>query len=85
MLASGIDPRNAAEILGHANPSLTLGVCGHATSERQRQAAAVLGRVLETEPKSKGKGSASTAHRGTERRPAVRPTSGRAHTTGRRP
>lgn len=46
MLAAGIDPRNAAEVLGHANPSLTLGLYGHATAERQRQAAEVLGRVL---------------------------------------
>ncbi len=48
MLAAGIDPRNAAEILGHANPSLTLGLYGHATSERQRHAAVVLGQVLES-------------------------------------
>ena len=46
MLAAGIDPRNAAEVLGHANPSLTLGLYGHATNERQQQAAAVLGRTL---------------------------------------
>jgi len=46
MLAAGIDPRNAAEVLGHANPSLTLGLYGHATNERQRQAAEVLGRTL---------------------------------------
>jgi integrase len=46
MLAAGIDPRNAAEILGHANPSLTLGLYGHATDERQRQAAEVLEQVL---------------------------------------
>ena len=35
LLAGGIDARNAAEILGHANPSLTLGVYAHATAERQ--------------------------------------------------
>jgi len=46
MLAAGIDPRNAAEVLGHANPSLTLSLYGHATSERQRQAAEVLGRTF---------------------------------------
>jgi integrase len=46
MLAAGIDPRNAAEILGHANPSLTLGLYGHATSERQHHTALVLGQVL---------------------------------------
>ena len=47
MLAAGIDPRNAAEILGHANPTLTLGLYGHATAERQRTAAEVLARTLE--------------------------------------
>ena len=46
MLAAGIDPRNAAEVLGHANPSLTLSLYGHATNERQRQAAEILGRTL---------------------------------------
>ena len=46
LLAGGIDARNAAELLGHANPSLTLGVYAHATAERQRQAADILGRVL---------------------------------------
>ena len=46
MLAAGIDPRNAAEVLGHANPSLTLSLYGHATNDRQRQAAEVLGRTL---------------------------------------
>jgi len=47
MLAAGIDARNAADVLGHANPSLTLQVYAHATADRQRQAAEVLGRVLE--------------------------------------
>ncbi len=47
MLAAGIDPRNAAEILGHASPTLTLGLYGHATAERQRTAAEVLARTLE--------------------------------------
>jgi integrase len=42
MLSAGIDPRNAAEVLGHANPSLTLSLYGHPTNERQRQAAVVL-------------------------------------------
>ena len=46
MLAAGINPRNAAEVLGHANPSLTLSLYGHATNDRQRQAAEVLGRTL---------------------------------------
>ena len=46
MLAAGIDPRNAAEILGHANPTLTLSLYGHATADRQRMAAEVLARTL---------------------------------------
>ena len=46
MLAAGIDPRNAAEILGHANPTLTLSLYGHATLDRQRSAAEVLARTL---------------------------------------
>jgi integrase len=52
MLASGIDPRNAAEVLGHANPSLTLGVYRHATEERQHTAAEVLGRMLDVPQES---------------------------------
>jgi len=51
MLAAGIDPRNAAEVLGHANPSLTLSLYGHATNERQRQAAEVLGRAFVESPR----------------------------------
>jgi integrase len=46
MLAAGIDPRNAAEVLAHSNASLTLGLYGHARRERQRLAASVLGQVL---------------------------------------
>jgi integrase len=46
MLAAGVDPRNAAEILGHANPALTLGLYGHATADRQRAASEVLARTL---------------------------------------
>ncbi|HUC37798.1 MAG TPA: site-specific integrase [Acidimicrobiales bacterium] len=46
MIGSGVDPRNAAELLGHADPSLTLGVYAHSTPDRQRQAAEVLGRIL---------------------------------------
>ena len=42
MLSPGIDPRNAAEILGHANPTLTLSLFSHATLDRQRTAAEVL-------------------------------------------
>ena len=42
MLSPGIDPRNTAEILGHANPTLTLSLFSHATLDRQRTAAEVL-------------------------------------------
>ena len=50
MLSAGIDARNAAEVLGHANPSLTLTVYAHATADRQRHAADGLGRMLAAEP-----------------------------------
>ncbi len=49
MLSAGIDARNAAEVLGHANPSLTLSVYAHATADRQRHAADVLGCMLTAE------------------------------------
>ena len=47
LLAAGISPRDAAEMLGHADPSLTLRVYAHATTERQRDAAGVLARVVQ--------------------------------------
>lgn len=46
LIGSGINPRDAAELLGHADPALTMRVYAHATADRQRQAADVLGRVL---------------------------------------
>lgn len=46
MLAAGHDARNVAEIVGHANATMTLTVYAHATAERQRAATAVLDRVL---------------------------------------
>jgi integrase len=46
LLAAGVDARNAAEVLGHRDPSLTLEVYAHGTAERQQLAAEVLGRVL---------------------------------------
>jgi integrase len=49
MLSAGIDARNAAEVLGHANPSLTLSVYAHATADRQRHADDVLGCMLTAE------------------------------------
>jgi hypothetical protein len=51
MTDSGFDPRNAAEVTEHANPSLTLGLYGHATDEGQQQAAEVLGQTLPGPPR----------------------------------
>jgi integrase len=38
LLAAGVNPRDAANRLGHADPALTLRVYAHATNERQREA-----------------------------------------------
>jgi integrase len=46
LLAGGISPHDAAEMLGHADPSLTLRVYAHASTERQKAAAGVLADVL---------------------------------------
>ena len=48
LLAAGITPRDAAEMLGHSDPALTLRVYAHATTERQRDAAGVLARAVRT-------------------------------------
>jgi integrase len=47
LLAAGISPRDAAEMLGHADPSLTLRVYAHASTERQKIAAGILAGVLD--------------------------------------
>jgi integrase len=47
LLAAGVNARDAADRLGHADPALTLRVYAHATDERQRHAATVGARVLE--------------------------------------
>ena len=39
LLAAGVNPRDAANRLGHADPLLTLRVYAHASDERQRDAA----------------------------------------------
>jgi integrase len=49
LIGAGVNPRDAAEILGHADPALTLRVYTHGTTERQRQGGEVLGRVLVAE------------------------------------
>lgn len=46
LLATGIGVRDAADRLGHADPTMTLRVYAHATTERQRAAAAAAGQVL---------------------------------------
>jgi integrase len=46
LIGAGVNPRDAADLLGHADPGLTLRVYSHATSERQRHAAATLGEAV---------------------------------------
>jgi integrase len=46
LIGAGVNPRDAAEILGHADPALTLRVYSHATTARQKQAAAALGEAV---------------------------------------
>jgi integrase len=46
LIAAGVDVRTVAGRLGHSDPSLTLRVYSHALEERDRAAAAVMGRVL---------------------------------------
>jgi len=46
MLAAGISPKDAADVLGHANPTMTLNVYAHSTADRQRAAMEAIGRAL---------------------------------------
>jgi integrase len=46
-LAAGISANDAAEMLGHADPSLTLRVYAHAKTDRQKAAAGVLAGILQ--------------------------------------
>lgn len=46
LLAGGVDARNVADIAGHANPTMTLGLYAHSTASRQQAAAGILGRVV---------------------------------------
>jgi len=46
LLAGGVSPHDAAEMLGHADPSLTLRVYAHASTERQKAAAGILASVI---------------------------------------
>ena len=47
LISSGVDPRTAASRLGHANPSMTLRIYAHATSESELRAAEVAATVLD--------------------------------------
>ena len=47
MLSSGVDVRTAAGRLGHADSSVTLRTYAHVLEQRDREAAALLGRLLE--------------------------------------
>ncbi len=46
LISAGVDPRTAASRLGHANPSMTLRVYAHPTSETEQHAAEVSASVL---------------------------------------
>jgi len=68
LISSGVDPRTAASRLGHANPSMTLRVYAHSTSESEQLAAEVGAKVvLEETNQSEGPGSASRDGSGSTR------------------
>lgn len=46
MITQGVDPRTAADRLGHANPAMTLQVYSHHSIEAEQKAIEVIGRVL---------------------------------------
>ena len=46
LLAAGVNPRVAADVLGHADPAMTLRVYAHASVERQRAATGILARAI---------------------------------------
>jgi len=46
-LASGVDAKTLAGILGHADATFTLNTYTHVTRDMQRQASAVVGNFLE--------------------------------------
>ena len=48
LLAAGVSPRDTADMLGHADPSLTLRVYAHASAERQKAAAGVLADIVKS-------------------------------------
>jgi len=46
MVAAGVDVRTVAGRMGHADPSMTLRIYSHRRAERDREAAAILGKTL---------------------------------------
>ena len=48
LLAGGVDVKNTASMLGHANPRMTLETYAHSTNDRQRHAGSVLGMAVPT-------------------------------------
>ena len=50
LIGAGVDVRTVAGRLGHSDASLTLRVYAHVIEERDRAAAAIMGRVLESHP-----------------------------------
>ena len=46
LLAAGVTAKDAAEMLGHADASLTLRIYAHASSDRQKAAASILAGAL---------------------------------------
>jgi integrase len=50
LISAGVDVRTVAGRLGHSDPSVTLKVYSHAIEARDREAAAILGRVLPQVP-----------------------------------
>jgi integrase len=51
LISAGVDIRTVAERLGHSDPSLTLRVYAHVIEEREKAAAAIMGKVLTTPKK----------------------------------
>lgn len=56
LIGSGVNPRDAADLLGHADPSRTLRVYAHATTDRQHLAAAALGEAIRSTLDADGAG-----------------------------
>jgi integrase len=50
LLAAGLSAKDTAEMLGHADPSLTLRVYAHATQSRQIEAARTMAAVVAPPP-----------------------------------